>query len=335
MKEPPFVSMIVPAYNNEDTIEACLLSLIRQTYPAKEIIVVIDEGSIDKTKEILAEMAQGFPSLLRVISTGHVGRSEARNIGWKNSRGDILFFVEADAIYNEDHLERAVECLLSNPKFGGVTMTGALWKVESTFVTECIDVQNRIQRKLIDGGKIVPSWAWIYRREAVEAVGGFDEKLSQAEDKDLFLRVREAGYSFGLVKGVNWHHKGRGRERFFTYITKCFLGGKRRILYVLKHRDMAELFRGVIFPWAYFWMLLASLFFLPLFYVVVAGLAVLLVYKLFTALKLGWSCVEERRYLFLLPIFSALTYVATTLGYSCGAMSIFYEGLTRRSLKWS
>jgi len=82
------VSIVVPTYNNEDTIEKSLFSLTRQSYPRKEIIVVHDEGSTDKTKQILLRMVIDFPKLIRIIFTSHVGRSQARNIGWKNSTGN-------------------------------------------------------------------------------------------------------------------------------------------------------------------------------------------------------------------------------------------------------
>jgi len=325
----PSTSIIVPTYNNEDTIEACLRSLIRQTYPIEEIIVVND-GSTDKTEQILAKMAENFSPLIRVISTIHVGRSKARNLGWKNAVGNIFFFGEADAVYNEDYLEKAVKCLSADPAIGGVTLTGAPLKVESTFVTECIEVQNEIRRKLIDEGKITPSWAWVYRREAIDAVGGFDDILSQGEDRDLFIRVKKAGYSFGLVRGVNWYHRRAGG--LLAYVRRCFLGGERRILYVLKNRDIGELLKSVVLPWVFLVLLIYAIFlhWLYLILIAVSLLMLFLIYKWVSTLKVGWKSVGNKKYLFLLPIFNMLTYLATAIGYNYGAMRVCLRKLTWR-----
>jgi len=329
----PLVSIVVPTYNNEDTIETTLLSLTKQTHPAKEIIVVYDEGSTDNTKQILIKTSHNFPQLIRVISTSHIGRSAARNLGWKKSNGEILFFADADDIYNEDYLEKAVECLQSNLQFGGVTVTGAYLKLESTFVTECMDVHGKIQRKLFNKGKIKLDWAWVYTRETIEKVGGFDEKLSQAEDKDLYLRVKKAGYSLGIVTGVNWYHTRRGSLQ--VYIKNSYIGGKRRILFVLKHRKWINLFKGMISFWILLLAFLTSIFFIQLFYVLCLGIVAVLAYKLLVTLKLGWDCVQKKRYLFLFPLFGVIEYLATAIGYTHGITVVCFEKLTGQKIVWS
>ena len=332
MKRSPLVSIIVPAYNNEDTLEDCLLSLIKQTHPVKEIIVIYDEGSTDNTGFILSKMMEDFP-LIQFISTSHVSRSEARNLGWKNSAGEILFFADADDMYNEDYLDKAVSCLLSNPRFGGVTVTGASYTERSTFTAKCMEVYSKIKRRLVDEGKFTHSWAWVYRREAIEAVGGFDERLNQAEDKDLYLRVKEKGYLIDLVKGVNWFH--RRRVNFFEYTKMCYLGGKRRTLFVLKHKTMNEFIKSVAAFWIVCLALIASIRVPFLIFLVLSGIVLLLAYKLFITLKLGWDRVERKKYLFIFPFFNTFTYIATAIGYTHGFMMVCLEKLTGRRIDWS
>jgi len=331
--EKPLVSIIMPAYNNEDTIERSLLSLVNQTYPKKEIIIVYDEGTSDNTKQVLMNFSKEFPKLIRVISTEHVGRSKARNLGCKNARGEIFFFADADDIYNEDYLEKAVKCLLSNSNFGGVTVTGASLKLESTFVTNCIEVYSKITRKLTDEGKITPEWAWVYRREAVERVGGFDERLNQAEDKDLYLRVKEAGYSFGFVKGINWWHTRRGS--LASYLKKCYAAGKRRTLYVMKYRKIRAFFSSTLLFWVMCALILLSPISITFPCLTLTGISAFILYNLITTIKVGWNLVERKKYLFLYPLFKFLTYVATGLGYTHGFFLVLFEKISDRKIDWS
>ena len=333
MEKLPLVSIVVPTYNNEDTIESSLISLIKQNYPRKEITVVYDEGSVDNTKRILLKMVRDFPKLIRIIFTGHVGRSQARNIGWKDSAGEIFFFADADDVYNQDYLDKAVACLLSDSKFGGVSVTGASLKLESTFVTECIEVYSKIRRKLTDEGKITPDWAWVYQRDAVESVGGFDERLNQAEDKDLYLRVKKAGYSFGIVTGVNWRHTRKGNVQ--SYTKKRYLAGKRRVLFVLKYRRVREFFKDAVMFWILCVAFLASIFFTQLSYLVLIGIAAVLGYNLFVTLKVGWNVVSNKKYLFYYPFFKALTYLTSAIGYTHGFLLVCFEKITGKRIDWS
>jgi len=330
MENLPLVSIVVPTYNDEDTIELCLRTLLRQTYPMKEIIVVND-GSTDNTTNILSIIVKEYPSI-RIISTEHQGATRTRNVGLRHAKGKIVLFGEGDAIYSRDYLKKAVELFMTDPELGGVCLTGAPWVVKSTFVTECIDVENRIKHKLLRAGKMQPYYAWAYRKEAIEAVGGYDEELLQAEDRDLFSRVKRAGYPIGFVPGINWRH--RRDQNTWTYVKRNYVGGKTRILYVMKHRKVAEFFRSVGLLWTPILALPLLIFFPLLSYLILLILALLAIHKLFSTLRLGWSCVKKRKYLFFIPLFSAIRYVATAIGYTHGLILIFIEKLTKKTVGW-
>lgn len=331
MNKLPLVSVVVPTYNDGDTIELCLRTLLRQTYPVKEIIVV-DDGSTDNTTNILSRIAKEDPSL-HIIPIKHGGRSKARNVGFKHSKGEIVLFGEGDAIYDKEYLTKAVELLTKNSEMGGVCLTGAPWIVKSTLVTECINVENTIKHKLLEKGKMQPYYAWVYRRKAIETAGAFDEGLIQAEDKDLFHRVKKAGYSIGLVMGINWHH--RRDQDVWTYMKRNYAGGKTRILYVLKHHKVMEFFRSVALLW-FLIVILPFVFFFPLLsYVVLFALFLPAMYKLFFTLRFGWNDVEKKRYLFLIPLFSALRYLATAVGYTHGLLLVFVKKLTKKPVNWT
>ena len=105
------VTVIVPTYNEQRDIEACLSSLVSQSYPDLEIIVV-DDGSIDDT--ILN--VKKFPVLLKAQT--HQGAGAARNLGAKYATGDILVFVDADMTFSPDFISNLVKPILEHKSIG-------------------------------------------------------------------------------------------------------------------------------------------------------------------------------------------------------------------------
>jgi glycosyltransferase involved in cell wall biosynthesis len=331
MKEFPLVSIVLPVYNDEDTVEACVRTLIEQDYPKKDIVIA-DDSSTDRTPEILAKLAKKHQNI-KIVRIAHSGVTKARNFGIRISRGKIIFYAEGDAIYNKDYVSKAVKELMKDQKMGGVCVTGGLWTVKETIVSKFIDVENRIKRKMLELGKRKPYYAWIFRKEALEEVGGFDEKLFQGEDKDIFMRVKRTGYSIGLVTGVNWRHK-RDQD-FWNYLKRAYGGGKSRILFLLKHRRIGEFLRNV----ALLWFSLACLIVAPFNYWALWLLTFLLVSYLLIKLGLlihrGWDCVPRKKYLFLLPFFSLSRYVAMGLGLTHGFLILLERKIRGLPTDWS
>ena len=93
-------------------------------------------------------------------------------------------------------------------------------------------------------GRREPEWAWVYRREAIERAGGFDEELAQSEDKDLCRRVKEIGYGIAYVQGINWHH--RKPRSLAKFIRKEYNSGKRRAVYDLKLGSYKSILTGLL-----------------------------------------------------------------------------------------
>jgi len=104
------VSVIIPVYNEEKVISECLDSLSKQTYKDMEIIVV-DDGSTDKSLEVLSEFKITHPSLggknlkLKISRQNHKGPGEARNLGAKHATGKILVFVDGDMTFDKKFIE--------------------------------------------------------------------------------------------------------------------------------------------------------------------------------------------------------------------------------------
>lgn len=101
------VSVIIPTFNEEKVIEDCLKSLKEQTFKDLEIIIV-DDGSTDKTLDVLSKSKIRNPKF-EIIKQNHLGAGEARNLGAKNAKGDILVFVDADMVFKKDFIEKLIK----------------------------------------------------------------------------------------------------------------------------------------------------------------------------------------------------------------------------------
>ena len=96
------ISVIIPVYNGEKYIERCVLSVVNQTYKNIEIMV-IDDGSSDRTAEIIDDMRYE-DKRIKVVKKKNEGVSSARNCGIEKSTGDYIMFVDADDYIEKDYL---------------------------------------------------------------------------------------------------------------------------------------------------------------------------------------------------------------------------------------
>lgn len=189
-------SVIIPAYNAERYISQAIESCLNQTYAPHEIIVV-DDASTDGT----AAIAESFPSPVRVICLPeNMGVAVARNRGVHASTGDWLAFLDADDWFLPQKLERQRCCALENTK------------AVLIYTAARILAPDGSQR---DGRFVAPTKLWpllryrdpiflttaAVRRDAFDAVGGFDPLLRNAQDWDLWLRIA-ARYSVEMFAAI-------------------------------------------------------------------------------------------------------------------------------------
>ena len=194
------VAAIIPLYNGARYIGQALESILNQTRPADEIIVV-DDGSTDDGPAVVAGMAETHP--IRLLHKQNGGQSSARNFGVAHSSSDFIALLDQDDRWYPGHLAELVKPFL-------VPRTGAPLGWTYSNLDE-IDADGHMlnhgllskvpsqhpKRSLADCLRhdlfILPSASLISRR-AFDEVGGFDERLSGYEDDDLFLRLFLAGY---------------------------------------------------------------------------------------------------------------------------------------------
>jgi glycosyltransferase involved in cell wall biosynthesis len=327
----PKVSIVLPAYNSADDLVETLGELERQSYREREIIIV-DDGSTDKTAELAAAFAAGRTDV-SVLRTAHLGASHARNSGFRAARGDIVFFSETDCVYDPGYVEKAVAALASHPNAGAVCLTGAPLITRSTLGTQCIDIENKVQHALLAQGKIKPFYAWVYRLEVLQKLGGFDERLFQGEDRDLFRRLQKAGYEVAWVPGINWRHK---RDQTLSYLAeRWFTRGRSRLLYALKHRLWLDMAKTL----APFWLFVAGFLIAAAGFLLYGGLLVLLVPALMTAyslknVRISWPYVAKKRVYLGYPLFVIVRNFSMALGYSYGFGAILIRKLQGKPISW-
>ena len=196
----PRISAIIPLYNGAPYIEAALRSVLAQSLPPVEIIVV-DDGSTDEGPGIVERLAGEFPITLLHKENG--GQSSARNFGVAHSSGELIALLDQDDIWYPDHLAVLAEPFATPqvPTVGWVYSNLDQIDAEGRLVTRSFVTTLGIKHPkqavvdcIHDDMFVLPS-ASLIAREAFEAVGGFDERLSGYEDDDLFLRLFRAGYA--------------------------------------------------------------------------------------------------------------------------------------------
>ena len=163
MSKSSLVSIIIPCYNEEETIGGCIESLLAQSYKPLEIIIV-DDASTDKTLEIVSRYQIRFLRLNK-----NQGAAFARNFGFKHAKGDIIVFCEADAFYPPRYIEKLVEPLLKGADASISCPRRVLNK--KGLISEYIEKRFYIACELTKASKRPIMGAWAFRRGVIESVG--------------------------------------------------------------------------------------------------------------------------------------------------------------------
>ena len=115
MKSLPKISIVIPSYNKIKHIQETLESIVSQKYPNLEVIIQ-DGGSTDGTLEIIRKYAKKYPKIFSWVSKKDKGQADAINKGFKKAKGEILAFINADDVYENDALKKVGEHFAKNSK---------------------------------------------------------------------------------------------------------------------------------------------------------------------------------------------------------------------------
>ena len=194
------VSVVIPSYNYAHFLRETIDSVLAQTYPDIEIIVV-DDGSTDKTTEIL----QSYGEQIRSSFQQNQGVSAARNNGARLSEGEFVAFLDADDSWLPTKIEKQVQRFEEDEKLGlvhvgvdevdaqGISLLKRLEGLEGDVSNDLLMLKRE---GVLGGGSglMVP-------RSVFEEVGGFDTRLSTSADWDMFYQI-SCRYPVGFVPEI-------------------------------------------------------------------------------------------------------------------------------------
>jgi glycosyltransferase involved in cell wall biosynthesis len=198
------VSVVIPAFNAENSIAECLAAVIKQSFPAYEIIVVND-GSTDNTLQILTSMERQFSNVnLKVLTQNNKGQSAARNLGIKAATGNIIAFVDADDIWDVDKLKLQVfHFKNSQIKFIGCLMSNGKSKHHKDRNLSVISFKKLLFKNFFSTPTV------LLHKDIFKEIGYFDENVRYCEDYRLWLLIAKK-YKLYLINTVmvhNYEHK--------------------------------------------------------------------------------------------------------------------------------
>lgn len=221
------VSVIIPAYNAEKFVSAAIDSVLAQTCPAVECIV-IDDGSTDRT----AEIVKAYGERVRYVHQPNSGRSAARNRGISLASSEYLAFLDADDFLSPEKLQQQMVFLQTHPECDAVYSRIAYFeqgRENSLYSVRRATPTGDILQELLFGNFITVH-APLFRKNVVEQIGGYDPSLSRYEDWDFFLRLAISGVRFGFLDQclafVRVHGENTIRDKVSMFEAKLHVAGK-------------------------------------------------------------------------------------------------------------
>ena len=204
------ISVIIPNYNYGRFIGEAIQSVLAQTYPPLEIIVV-DDGSTDDSVKIV----ESFGEKVKLIKQKNGGVGKARNTGAKNSTGNFIAFLDADDIWLPTKIERQIQMFQADSEIGLVTAATREFNSDGDILIEHLDGKGGwcAEDLLLFSQRVVngPGSTSLIRREVIEQVGGFDEnkEMHPSEDWEFCYRVAQK-FKLGFLPEVLVEYRNHG-----------------------------------------------------------------------------------------------------------------------------
>lgn len=242
----PSISIIIPSYNSAKTILQTIQGVLSQTFfqslssrepqtTKNEVeIIVVDDGSTDNTPSIIQSFKQ-----IKYIRQANAGPATARNRGVRESRGEIIFFTDADCIPESDWIEKMI-VHFDDPKIAVVAGSYGIANSDK-ILARCIHREIVFRHKVLMPTlcKAFGSYNFCIRREIFDKVGGFDPKYRHAsgEDNDLSYKIIKSGCKIYFEKNSRVKHYHP--EHIRKYLLEQFRHGFWRVKMYRDHPSMS------------------------------------------------------------------------------------------------
>ncbi|PZD79110.1 glycosyltransferase family A protein [Mesonia sp. K7] len=204
----PLVSVVLPVYNAEKSIDYCLKSVLEQSYKNIEVIV-INDGSTDRSEEIIQTIIKKYPEKrIKYISQENKGVSVARNLGLKKALGEFIAFIDSDDEWLPTKLEEQMKVFDENNKVDIISCNRNQEHFDS-FLGNKFKVLQRIPAKMLFLKNFALTPTVVMKREAFHTVGYFNENMRYAEDLIYFVRLAHHHHLYLLNKSLVITGKGK------------------------------------------------------------------------------------------------------------------------------
>lgn len=217
----PFVSVLMPIRNEADFIARSLTAVLQQDYPHDRLEVLIADGiSTDQTRAVVLETAQGYPDIpVKLVENPRKIVPVGLNRLMTHARGEIIVRVDGHCEIAPDYVSRCVQYLQQEDiaGVGGPIETigsDTLSTIIATAMSSSFGVGGSAFRTIKDRAMLVDTIAFpAYKREAIEAVGPYDEELVRNQDDEYNYRLRSRGYKVLLAPDIHSSYYSRSSLR--------------------------------------------------------------------------------------------------------------------------
>ncbi len=200
------VSVVIPAYNAEQTLARAVHSVLDQEKDERYQleIIVVDDGSTDATSRVAESLAKRSPVHIRIIHQRNAGPAAARNAGLRAAKGDYVAFLDADDLWLPGKLRTQLAILEADPEVDLVctAMNGTRFL--------CRPAQFTLRFRALLPNNIVYTSSVVARKNSLSAAGDFNEARRYSEDFELWLRIAHRGTIVVLNRPLIQYTKGRG-----------------------------------------------------------------------------------------------------------------------------
>jgi GT2 family glycosyltransferase len=321
LKESPRVSIVIPMYNEKDSIVRCLESVQAQDYPADQIEILVADGlSSDGCREQVIDRATQDPRI-RLLDNPQKRTPRALNIGIQNATGDVIIILGAHTKIEKDFVRQNIQVMREK----NVPCTGGTQKnIADTFIQQAIGLAMGspfgIPSAPYRFGKtdqFVDTVVYAaYRRELFDQIGYFDEELLISEDAEFNWRIRKAGHQiYYTPKIVSYYYPRKTVRRL---IKQLFRYGILRINVIRKHIDAAKPIHLAPMAMIFSVLLLFALGFINiLFWQILIGIGGLYLLSVLAA-SLITGARHGMRYAIVLPLLFIGIHLSWGLGFIAG-----------------
>lgn len=235
--EYPFVTIMVPAHNEAVVIGKTVESLLSLDYPQERYeIIVINDNSSDNSAVLLENLQSKYGNRnLLIINTDEVtggkGKSNALNIGFARSRGELIAIYDADNTPERTALKYLVAEIVNDSTLGAVIGKFRTRNRDASLMTRFINIETLSFQWMAQAGRwklfklcTIPGTNYIMRRSIVEVIGGWDVK-ALAEDTEISFQIYMLGYRIKFQpKSVTWEQEPQTVKVWFRQRTRWAKG---------------------------------------------------------------------------------------------------------------